>query len=227
MAILKLGAFITALSGKIGGQSISNRSQSTTIRNITQTNTKPTVKQSKQRFQTAFISNAWQNLPQLDRDAFIAIAPSYTYKNRIGDTVSRTGFGVFNFINQNLSLVGSPLLFNSPGYTSPIKVEISIISANSSELIIQSSNTAANYLYALFCKPSLSLGRKAQRGDMLFIKNLTISELASGVDIVPFITDVFGPLTFPNNIGFFVSGIQTKTGNRAQAIDIFTQIVTD
>lgn len=222
MALIKLGAFITALSGKIGGQSISNRAQQTTIRNIVHTNKTATPKQSVQRFQTAHISNRFIFLSALQKSAWNAAAVDYEYVNRIGDTVNRNGFGTFSFLNQNLYLIGEPIKNSPPLYAAAVNPTIVIDNYGLSTLDISAADADADYTYVLFAAANMSAGASAQNGIMRFCGPISAADLLAGINIIPQIETVFDVLTFPNNIGFRIDAINTSTGNRAADAQLFT-----
>lgn len=225
MALIKLGGFITQLSGKIGGQTISNRGSQTTIRNIVHTNKTPTPKQSVQRYQTARIVNRYLFLSDIQKNAWATASADYEYINRVGDTMTRTAFGTFCFLNQNLSLIGQAIRNSPPLYVPAVSPTITIDNYGSSSLDISSSDADSIYTYALYAVANLSAGATGQRGKMRFCGTISESDLTAGINIIPQIENVFGPLSMPNNIGFFISAINTDTGNRTQNETIYTQEV--
>lgn len=225
MALIKLGGFITQLSGKIGGQSISNRGSQTTIRNIVHTNKTPTFKQSVQRFQTARIVNRFLFLSDSQKNAWATASADYEYINRVGDTLTRTAFGTFCFLNQNLNLIGQAIRNSPPLYVPAVSPSITIDNYGSSSLVISSSDADSIYTYGLYAVANLSAGATGQRGKMRFCGTISETDLTAGIDIIPQIANVFGPLSMPNNIGFFISAINTDTGNRTQNETIYTQEV--
>lgn len=224
MALIQLGAFITQLSGKIGGQSISNRGNSTTIRNITQPSPSATVLQSFQRSLTSQISNSWQFLTQVQRDAWTATAVNYTYVNRVGQTITRNGYQTFCFCNQNLFLAGIPFIQNAPTYIPVTVPKYNVIDVSSGVFEIQSNNSTSAYLYAVFAQVNISQGATAQSSSMRFVGLITSAELLAGIDLVPMLESYFGTLTFPNKIGVIIDPINQTTGNRKQFVDIIENV---
>lgn len=226
MAIFKLGAMFDAISGKVGGQSLCNYSQQQILKNITYTNASPTIKQSKQRALTAALSNSWRFLTSAQRAGWSSTALNYTYVNRVGDTITRNGYQTFCFVNQNLSLIGGTLLDAAPLYVPVSEPKINITDISSGNFEIQSNNASSDYYYALFGIANLSSGQAPQTGMMRFLGYITAAQLTAGYDVVSDLENVFGALSFPNNIGIIVDPINNTTGNRKQFVDIIQNIDT-
>jgi len=226
MAIFKLGAMFDAISGKVGGQSLCNYSQQQILKNITYTNASPSIKQSKQRALTAALSNSWRFLTQAQRDAWTSTSTNYTYVNRVGETITRNGYQTFCFVNQNLSLLGVSPIDNAPVYVPVSEPKINIIDISSGNFEIQSNNVSSDYYYALFGVANLSQGQKPQSGMMRFLGYITSAQLTSGYDVISDLENVFGTLSFPNNIGIIVDPINNTTGNRKQFVDIIQNVDT-
>ena len=224
MALIQLGAFFTALSGKIGGQSISNRAQQTTIRNITHTNSTPTIKQSLQRYTTGVLSNAYQFITSIQRAGWSTASTDYTYINRVGNTITRNGYQTYSFCNQNLSLIDKTLLDAAPLYVPVTQPKINIVDISSGNFEINSNNSDAAYLYALFAAPNLSNGTRNAKSKMKYCGSITSAQLAAGYDVISDIESVFGTLIFPNNISIIIDPINQTTGNRNQFVtEIFNE----
>jgi len=216
MAILKLGALVTQMSGKIGGQSISNRSSYTTIRNIVQTNKIPTQKQSKQRLITSEIASSWRFITQVQRNNWDVASVDYKYQNRVGDEITRNGFQSYVFCNQNLTVISQNIIDSPPLYI-PVSVpKINVTNITLANFVIQSNNSSSDYLYALFGVANLSFGKKANKGLLKYIGAITSAQLLAGYDVVGDLEAVFGTLTFPNKMSITVDPINLTTGNRNQ-----------
>lgn len=226
MALLKLGALVTQMSGKIGGQSISNRRGFTTIRNIVQTNKIPTAKQSKQRNISAQVSNQWQFLTSIQRIAWQAASVDYKYINRIGDEITRNGFQTFSFLNLNLKVIDVNQISDAPPFVPVSEPKINLIDISLGNFKIQSNNPSNVYLYALFGVANLSFGQTANKGLMRFIGFITSAQLTAGYDVVNDLENVFGVLSFPNKMAITIDPIDQSTGNRKQFVDIIENLNT-
>lgn len=216
MALFKLGGIITALSGKLGGMSISNRGITTVGRNITQSNKAASPKQSLQRAKTAAIASSWGALTQTQRDTWIAAASNYTYVNRVGDTVTRNGYQTFSFVNQNLTLLGVANLTTAPAYVGVFQPKIFVSDMSSGNFEIKSNNASSDYYYAMYGIANMPNGVKPQKGKYRYIGYVTAAQLASGYDIISDLEAVFGTLSFPNNMAVYIKPINNSTGNAPQ-----------
>jgi hypothetical protein len=226
MAIVKLGGIVTEISGKIGGQSFSNYGSFATLKNITQRNTLPSSKQARQRFITGQISGSWAQLTQSQRDGWETASVNYTYYNKIGVQVTRNGFQTFNFLNQNLTLIGVAPNVNAPAYVPVTQPKINIIDISSGNFEIQSNNSSATYLYALFAAPNLPNGVSYAQNRMKYCGTVTSAQLNAGYDVIADIEAVFGNLAFPNKISIIIDPINQTTGNRSQYVTEILNIDT-
>jgi hypothetical protein len=226
MAIVKLGGIVTEISGKIGGQSFSNYGSFATLKNITQRNTLPSAKQARQRFITGQISGSWAQLTQSQRDGWETASVNYTYYNKIGVQVTRNGFQTFNFLNQNLTLIGVAPNVNAPAYVPVTQPKINIIDISSGNFEIQSNNSSATYLYALFAAPNLPNGVSYAQNRMKYCGTITSAQLNAGYDVIADIEAVFGNLAFPNKISIIIDPINQTTGNRSQYVTEILNIDT-
>jgi hypothetical protein len=226
MAIVKLGGIVTEISGKIGGQSFSNYGSFATLKNITQRNTLPSSKQARQRFITGQISGSWAQLTQAQRDGWETASVNYTWYNKIGVEVTRNGFQTFNFLNQNLTLIGVAPNVNAPAYVPVTQPKINIIDISSGNFEIQSNNSSATYLYALFAAPNLPNGVSYAQNRMKYCGTITSAQLNAGYDVIADIEAVFGNLAFPNKISIIIDPVNQTTGNRSQYVTEILNIDT-
>lgn len=226
MALLKLGAIISELSGKIGGQSIANFKTFGTLKNITQRNKIGSLKQKKQRFVTSTIANEWSFITQTQRNNWAVAALDYTRINSVGVEVVRSGFGTFQFCNQNLTLIGIGRISQAPPFIPVTQPKVNIIDISNGVFEIQANNTSNEYLYALFGVANLTFGTTASKGRLKFIGHITAAQLNAGYNIVPNLESIFGTLSFPNKMAVTVDPINQTTGNRNQFTEIIENIDT-
>lgn len=222
MAIFKTSDSLTGISGKIGGQSLSKQTQYNTIRNISQPAKFPTTLQARQRFNTSSITGTWRTLTPSQKQDYADTAFNYTYLNAFDIPITRTRFGVFNFIAQNLLLLGSGPLADAPVYI-PVEIPvISVFDVSPTELIIQGSNVSSSYLYPLFVQVNLNPGQKGIGRQLRHVGNLTSAQLAANVDILPMILNYFSGGLNSSFLSFGVGTINQTTGNRAPDLNLIT-----
>jgi len=214
MALLKLGGIITEMSGKLGGQSISQTRNGVTIRNIGQGPKMPSSKQSQQRFITAGIANSWQHLTQPQRQTFIDGSVDYKYVNQVGEEITRNGFQTYCFINQNLTVSDSINLKSAPIFIPINPPVIQNKSLNDSEFVIQADNVEVAYSYVVYCSINYSLGNKTFTGIPIEIIQIDSAQLQLGFDLVPRILNTFTTEGRRFKAVIQVVAINAATGNR-------------
>lgn len=104
MAVVKYGAIITEIKGKVGGTVFQGGRSGGTAKNkgITRGTSSATFR-AQDDLQHANFSNTtklWQQLLQSQRDSFSSLLGQYTFKNKFGETYNGTGYQIF--CSQNL-----------------------------------------------------------------------------------------------------------------------------
>lgn len=222
MAQFKTDPLLSGISGKIGGQSLSNQSQYNTIRNITQPTKNPNLLQLRARSQTARIATLWKNLSAAEKLSYETEAPAYKYLDAFGNEKSRTGYGLFLYLNQNLSLNDTSPPTTAPAFVAPIPPVIIIVSSDVSSLIISAQNINASYTYLLYASVNLPFGRLGTKKYERFCAFLSYAELVAGVDIFPQIENTFPFEMITPNISFSIASMHITTGNRMLGPTILT-----
>ena len=214
MAIIKLGGLITAMSGKIGGQSISNRVKETTVRNIVHTNKSATVKQSIQRFKTAAISNSYGQLNATQRNNWVKTSENYFYINGVGDTIQRSGYSTFLFCNQNRILINQSLRVSPAKFVAIGSLDVDIVYIEPKVLVIQGLLAVTTNSYVLFAHSTTMSVANPNAVNLLNCGLLSYSDLQNGVDIAPIIESATGIDITGALVTFQVVPIHTTSGNR-------------
>lgn len=117
--LVKFGAIITDGVNSIGGHTISSNHYGRYQKN----KPIPTLVQNdwttRTRGNLGTLSQAWRNLTPSERLEWIEAAPSYPRTNSLGEIYYPTGFNLFIWLNQNLTLVGSAMATSVPSRTFP------------------------------------------------------------------------------------------------------------
>lgn len=111
MALIKTSALVSDISGKIGGNVFARNSGGSYVRSFTKPVNPNTPAQQAQKNRLAYVSNAWRELTDAQRQAWTDAA-KLSYRqvvNRMGETVSLTGFGYYMKANMLLQTIGQPL----------------------------------------------------------------------------------------------------------------------
>ena len=114
MALIKMGAWIVDVRGKIGGTVFTKGRSGAVARNkVTPVNPR-TSRQSAVRAALGALSQAWRTLTQAQRDAWNAAVSSFSKTNIFGDTVNPTGKNLYVGLNTNLEKVSASAIAVPP-----------------------------------------------------------------------------------------------------------------
>ena len=108
------GALVVGGSGKIGGHVAAKNSAGSYLRTkVTPVNPR-TVDQISARARLGANAKAWALLTQAERDTFNQNATDFTSKNVFGNNMKLSGTNVHTRLNNNLLLIGEPVITSSP-----------------------------------------------------------------------------------------------------------------
>lgn len=111
---LKWGALVVAGSGKIGGHVAAKNSAGSYLRTKTTPINPNTIDQVAARARLGANAKAWTNLTQAQRDTWNSNSVDFTAKNVFGDAIKLSGINVHSRLNNNLNLIGEPVILVSP-----------------------------------------------------------------------------------------------------------------
>lgn len=101
MALIKLGAMVTQISGKVGGQQFGQNAGGHYIKNNGTPRKSITLKQNRQMSVMATTAQKWRTLTPLQRQSFISATSEYPYLNRVGETKFYSGYNIFAMLLNN------------------------------------------------------------------------------------------------------------------------------
>ncbi len=124
---IKFGALVVAGSGKIGGHVAARNSSGSYLRTkVTPTNPR-TVDQIAARARLGANAKEWGLITQAQRDAWNSNAVDFNSKNVFGDDIKLSGINVFSRLNNNLLLIGEPIISAPPiaeSFAGPTEVNL-------------------------------------------------------------------------------------------------------
>lgn len=214
MALLKLGAFITQASGKVGGQSIVNGSQGTYLKNIGNISKVATPRQSVQRNITAEIMSTWRTLTDIERQTWIDQAGKWQFTNRVGEVKFYNAFQTFIYCNQGLAIINRPILKTAIPQSSVLNFLYSITNSSNAQLTIQGFSLSSQQRFALWATPPLGTGIKNGRAYYRKIAVMLPGDFGAGYDFTNDYINYFGESRSNVYIEVAVQGVKVNSGQR-------------
>lgn len=104
MALIRLGAMLTDISGKIGGQTFGTSASGSYVKNSGTPRKSITLAQRSKMALMGTTAQRWRALSDAQRAVFNAASPDYPYLNRVGETKYYSGYAIYCQLINNLSL---------------------------------------------------------------------------------------------------------------------------
>lgn len=212
MATIKLGAIVTDISGKVGGQSFGKGSSGNYLKNNGAMANKATQSQNAQRVQTANVSRMWANLTPTQKASYEAGVVDYPYINKVGDTKYLSGFNLFCKLTQQLIFIQEPLNPTLPAFEAIQNVTMQFDSISIGTVKISAlSGYSSSMNYQIYATPPLSQGIANPRK---YFKRIGLhgSSMNTGFFVEPEYNAVFGEMKAGNFIYFGVKVSVVSTG---------------
>lgn len=220
MALAKLGAIVTALSGKVGGQSFVAGSQGTYLKNNKSNNSSASTSQKKIRSSTYEIMRLYSTLSASERKVYSDKAPQFQYENRVGETKTYNAFQLFMYLNQGRVMINESIpvvpgdieIITKPDY------DITDTTANT----VKITATAVSSIYRYILKASMPLNAGISNADK-YLRNiavLTSAQLSGGYIFKNDWSEKFGPINDGMNIAYSIETVLEKTGQRIKQFDV-------
>jgi hypothetical protein len=214
MALLKLSALITAISGKIAGQTIINGAQGFALKNNGNISKVASSLQQTVRINTANITQLWRSVPLARRQDYANQVGNYFYVNRVGETKQYNAYQIFNFLSQGRRLLNLDPPNGSLHKLSMSYANIVITNTSVSSTIIQATTTQNNQTYVVWFAYPISKGSTNVQTYLRKITTVDSITLANGFNLTPFINSKRSKVTIGSNFGIAVQPVITATGDR-------------
>jgi len=212
MAILKMGAIVTQISGKVGGQTFGIGKNGQYLKNTGSYINAKTPKRTGVNSLLIAVTSSWRNLTNTERASWSAATVNFPYTNRLGQTVFYSGFNLYTKFNVNRLLVKQPLLLNPP---TPITLSTPsgfTMVPTTTTFVIQGSVTSQNNQYLIYCTPSLSAGVGKNKSQLRLIDTITPTQLINGWELINAYNFVFGSTIANQKIFLEIKTINLPTG---------------
>lgn len=211
MAKIKLGAIVTAISGKLGGHVFAkNRGGAYMRTNATPTNPQ-TSAQTLVRAIMASISSLWSTLTSAQRTSWNAATESFARTDQFGDIRQLSGKALFQSLNQNLELTGQAQITVAP---QPVAVPALLITEAKGQVVgatfdITNTGDTTGSKLMVFATPVLSQGTSFVKNKLRKLQ-VTAGGNAVDVDIFAAYTAKYGALVAGTNIYIGVKVINAQ-----------------
>ena len=211
MALIKLGAFITELSGKIGGTIFSKNKGGAYAKNRVVPSNPQTSFQNTIRAFFSIIAKRWKTLTQVERDSWSSAAQTVTRTNRFGDTIKLSGSQLYQERNLNLYNARVPFIDSPVVGVLSLNNFISIFSQSVASLSLNTGVQPVGATMVWYATASVSPGIK-NIGNLYRRIGKTTSLDASPVDLTSLYNAKFGPAIVGQRVGFRCVVIENATG---------------
>lgn len=214
MAILRLGAIITQISGKVGGQSFVNGSQGTYLKNIGNQTKQPTPAQQKQRSATGFLMQFWRTLSESEYKTWRDQVGNWSFKNRVGNIHFYTAFQIFMLLNQGRLLIGETInkTAHNPDTIYPAPIYFSNTATSQLEFNFISKDSKLTYV--LWMSPPVGKGKRNVNNLMRVVQVFNYDEGRLEYDVTEKYLEVFGYIPINATIGFTMQTVISASGQR-------------
>jgi hypothetical protein len=167
MALVKYGGIITKMAGKIGGFVFQNTGVGESVRVLVKPKHAWSPCSDIGKIEMAAYAALWKNLTPEQRTMWNSKAYLYPVKNKLGETISISGYSVFVMLNSVLKYAGSTLLTDCPDPKPLWDGEVTAVTCSTGPLSILVSFTpsplAGDYGLLYECGAPLEEESKADR----------------------------------------------------------------
>ena len=213
MALIKLGALVTQISGKVGGQTFGTGPSGSYLKNSGTPRKAITLLQQSKMQRMSTSAQAWRSLTDEQREVYRSASSSYPYLNRVGETKYLSGFAIFTKLRNNLLNIGvTPTPEPLPLFSFPPLIGASLSEAAGVFTISTTSGNDVAATYRLFCSRPASQGVTNGYQNKYFIQNVTYTELGAGLDVTESLEAKFGALPDGSRMYWRLDGINTSNG---------------
>lgn len=212
MALIQLGALVTKISGKVGGQSFAHGPSGSYIKNVgSYIRTKSTMAQRVKNY-LAIVTGSYSNLSKADITTWSIYAQNFPYTNRVGVVVYHSAYAMYVKTNYNRLLLQLPPIQAAPPLSTDSQVVNLTLTSSLLKVNMQLMNTSANVKVKIFCSPPLAKNNNQYRGKMRLLTMAPSTQYASSFSITTEIKNMYGPLKENDHYFIQVFSLDNTTG---------------
>lgn len=225
MALLKLGAIVTQVSGKVGGQSFGTSGSHSTLKNIGTSSNKRTVKQMGQRNKTSTVSSLWRSLTAVQKQSFADEAPNYKYTNRIGELSTYSAFNLFQKLNQGRLLIVESVIKTCPSFVALTTPPITFNNHSVARFSVWAAAVYPLQKYVISATPPLSTGISNPHKYFKKMDIATNAELAATFDFGDKYYETYGSPSVGSQVFVGLTPVIIANGYQTGIMDFTSEIV--
>lgn len=214
MAILRLGAIITQISGKVGGQSFVNGSQGTYLKNIGNQTKQPTHAQSVVRSSTAYLMQTWSTLDNSQKQTWIDQVGNYQFKNRIGEVHNYNAFQIFMLLNQGRLTINQSIMKVASNKELIAPSTFHMMDKSADVLSIAFTSNPVGQSVAIWMTSPLGHGVTNVNNRLRVVYSMELLVNNFAIDLAQKYENVFGTLKPGSRIAVVVQDYITSSGQR-------------
>lgn len=212
MALLKMGAIVTQISGKVGGQTFGIGKSGQYLKNTGSYINARTPKRTGINSLLISVTSFWRTLTNAQRLAWSAASASFPYTNRLGIVSFYSGFNLFTKFNVNRLLTKGVILLLPPPVTVVAQPVAFTMVVTSNTFVVQGNPVDASVEYLIYCTPSLSPGLSKNRSQLRLVGFVTDIQLSAGFDLINLYLGVFEAPLKDQKIFLEIKAINKPTG---------------
>ena len=193
MALLKLGAIVTGISGKVGGQTIGIGPAGQYLKNTGSYINKASSRRKAVNQALVNVTNKWRSLSEANKLSWAALSPSLPYTNRIGDTAYYSGFNLFTQFNYNLNLVNKGPIDTAPAISTNSPPGDCGILLGAGDVKVFTAGGDTDVIGKVFVSAGRSKGTEQYASTLRYLGAWTQPELSGGEIVTSQFEEAFGP----------------------------------
>ena len=221
MALIKTGAIVTIISGKLGGQTFGTGPSGIYIKNTGNYITNNSIKANAQKNKLVSITSRWRTLEPEEQSGWQELADQLPYINRVGDEHIYSGFNMFTKFNYNRMLIETGFITEAPAVSEEYPATEFYKQDGSEELIFEIPDGSDNMTCIIAATQSMSRGTNQYKKYLRNIGYADIVDFREGLDITDWYDAVFPSVQANTKVFFSCKMIDTETGQQ-----IGTELIT-
>lgn len=221
MALIKTGAIVTIISGKLGGQTFGTGPSGIYIKNTGNYITNNSIKANAQKNKLVSITSRWRTLEPEQQSGWVDLAEQLPYINRVGDEHIYSGFNMFTKFNYNRMLIETGFIEDAPSVSEEYPATEFFRVPSIMGVLLTVVGGSDNITCIIAATQCMSRGTNQYKKYLRNIGFIDIVDLRNEYDITDWYSEVFPDIQANTKVFFSCKMIDTETGQQ-----IGTELIT-